>query len=427
MEFKKLIAPHLVTWGDYELQDVIESLALFYDPYVMNICKERLLNNTDIASILNACLKTGNMNFLKSYSSLLHNKIIGDSCRESASAPNVAPSLKLNMFESHNDISAPTDKQYLKLLTNLIDAAGDKGEVMKVKLNTMFNMMYRDIVAGIMHDNIESYVTLLHDDADDKLAEVESIISGETDDSDDDEWRASRLTKLHSELEGNMNLLYPSVSRGYDIDFDAREYVDTVPVGFIHLTEMLNAMCHGCLDVSAMVCSIEDCAIHLDYTEGVLTAVPPKECVDTLKERIRVVRLWIANAMAIKNNWRSIMSDASKFNRVVGISKSSSGVEMKVTWRVHDYLVNTYTEILTLIPSIYGNVSYKSKLDIIKVMADAIDASMHTAIKRTTSIGGLIVEGIHTDDYLRGWSLENYGALHEATANAINNEINENL
>lgn len=77
MEFMKLIKPDVITNGDYDLQDVIESLALFYNPSVMNICKERLLNNTDISSVLNACLKTGNMSFLKAYSSILHNRIVG--------------------------------------------------------------------------------------------------------------------------------------------------------------------------------------------------------------------------------------------------------------------------------------------------------------------------------------------------------------
>lgn len=423
MEFKKLVKPLMLTNGDYDLQDVIESLALFYNPSIMNICKERLLSNTDISSVLNACIKTGNMSFLKAYSSILHNRLVGYGYLPKKDNNTVyASSSTLQDVASiyNTQTSEYLDVQYAKLIHMFVSEAGRNGDNIITRLNAIFGIMYKDIMAGVIYDSMNAYITIINEDADDKLTELENIVSGNIDDEFSDEWYMDRLAKLYTEFEGNATLIYDiSVNNNpSECNLDLSE---ATPVGFLHLMEMFKSISSGSVDIELMVNSIEKCAIHLDCSSGYIVGTPPHDYMHDLRKCIRNVRAWLAKAIAVKNKWRSIMSETARFNHVILTKNVVAHVDVNVTAHVHEYLVGVYTDILSFIPTVYGNISNKSKLDILKVIADAIDASIHNVV-RSVDLGCMAVEGVYTEDYLRGWSLENYRALHDVTVKVTDDD-----
>ena len=172
---------------------------------------------------------------------------------------------------------------------------------------------------------------------------------------------------------------------------------------------------------------IDECTVGVDCApSGELINLPSENELNSLRDCIKQVRLWIAEAMAVNNTWRSIMSGTSRFNQVVMEKKRWLNLTTEVNVYVHEHLVSLYRDILTMIPSIYGNISGKSKLAILKVIADAIDTSIDETVKDWVSICAFFAEAGTMEDYLRGWSLENYRALKEAMIQSTDTDISIN-
>ena len=410
MEFKKLVKPLVVVNGDYDLQDVIESLALFYDPVVMNICKERLLMRTTLSSVLNACIKTGNMRFLKAYSNILHNRIISY-----ASLPmnNTARIKDMSIFDiamtANQEVYTTFNDNYRALVHTFISNAGEKGQLMSDLIGKIYGMIYKDVIAGVIYNSLDAYVTILDDTYDDKLDEIEQIISGEMSDSFDYEWYMDRLSELYNELEGNSSLLHEHSFSNSNVGAD-----EDVPLNYAHLNTMTKILRNGDISLQLMMQKLHECTICIDCDSDGLIVPPSKKMVADLKECIKAVRLWLIDAVAAKASWGSVMSDRNGPMVIYAISEEHPFGSRVITY-IHDHLVQLYTSILETIPSIYGNISFESKLDILKVFIDAIDASVVSDVKYNIAECSSYISEPTTEYITNKWTHEIYKALQTVT------------
>lgn len=420
--FKKLIKPKVVNSGDVKLNDVIESLALFYDPALMSEYADSLLINSDLQSIFNACLKTKNMSFVKAYSSLLHNRIkayaVMDKCHIKWSKD------ELNGAREHYNYTMYTNlnRQYRDFLFNL---TSEGSKFMYEKICDVVFMICSDIEAGITYDNINAYLTLLNGDYDEVLYDIESFLTpaNQTNSDDCDNNNVVMYAKMYNEIEGNLNCMHDIV------------WGRTFNSGIKNTDDLLRAMCddyvtygralaesmmfhiHGGITPFQNTLQIlDECNTYIEEDGGIPVEIPSHLITD-LRECLQVVRKWLAQGVAMKLKWRSMIVSSSDFSRVPVISIGDDNELVETTKNVRDLLAKHLESLLKDIPSIYGALSESNKLDVLKVVADAIDVKVTNDVKTSmwtlSSFANKSNFNPTEEVYFRAWTTEIYRALQD--------------
>ena len=442
---RKLIKPNIKVGEDEVLKDVIESLAIFYDPAIMAEYSERLLMNSDLSSVFNACLKTHNMKFFRAYSSMLHNKIIAyaNADKKSTIRPEMCHATTSELIKNHNGMMfLKLRTQYDKFLNIYTRRNCDVDQVNYLAdcLENLMSVIIHDVEAGVIYDNVNAYVTLMNSDHAEIVSEVENIINGDDTPCDEcfnDDEQIERYNRLYNVFEGNIGVITRMVNHRYfpnDENIKSTEdllesYVgklrSSITRGMILAEDMLFHLKNGLTPMQNVIDKLDECNAHIGDATSIATVVPEK-LKGELSECLRVIDKWLAEGVSKKLRWRSVVMDCGKFNRVHVIGNFESKITMDdiinggrvafVNEMICDYLKN----ILKTLPSVVEPMSVESKLDILKVITDALDTKVTIRVK-------ILLQSLYTNDewgininetedaYLRAWTTELYKALQDVT------------
>ena len=430
--FKKLVKPNVETNGDTDLDSVIESLALFYNPALMSEYAERLLKNTTLLSVFSACLKTKNMKFFKAYSSLLHNRV---KAYEDVDKYNPELNNDGDVFEDKgkhfNYITYyRLYNQYKEFLNAIITEAGESGKAITNRINEIKRMICNDVSAGVMYDNINMYLTLIDHNADDTLCEIEDFMVGsmETNSDDGDVYGIDRYTKIYYELEGNLNIMQSMTPMLECGDTHGEEDIarlilrcgdKQVSYSYVLMMDMKYHLSKGVAPLQDMVNVLDECNVYLD-DDGCPVTKLPSDISTSLRDCICAARKWLVEALVKKLKWKSMASNIGSFNRVPLVEFELGGNDLSYrTSNMCDLMRIQLSTLSATIPPLHGIFDENIKNDMMKVIVDALDTTIRHDIKskhHTLNVcNGYAVPVFNEteDTYIRLWSTEMYRALGE--------------
>lgn len=419
--FKKLIKPNIKVIGDEQLGDVIESLALFYDPALMNEYSKKLTLNTTLLSVFNACLKTRNMLFFKAYSSILHNRVKAYSVLEKQSIQWSRDTL--NGFEAHVNYTMYNNlnSQYSNFLATIVSEIDN--DEMYNKMRDIEGMIGADIQAGMTYDNVDMCVTLMNKDYDDMFAEIEDFLLDNTSNTDDGGYAigVERYANIYNEIEGNLRAIKSITSNHYfhdnlQTDDIVRGMSKPITCGSALREDMLYHLHRGIKLLQKMVDVLDECNTYVDE-DGSIPVSIPSHIMDSLKECLDVVREWLAQGIYRKTKWRLMVVGSQRFDRIPVLTIGVDNCITENICSVRSLLVEQLTSLYKAIPCIYGTLDDDNKLDVLKVLTDAIDVKiMHYAKSAMYSL--YVADDVkvysHTEDvYINAWTTEIYRALQD--------------
>lgn len=434
-EFKKLIKPNVGIGYDKELEDAMKSLALFYNPCIMQEYSERLLEKTELLSVFNLCMKTGNMAFAKAYSSLVSVALKGRSAFKrvhiqhfGGTAASHDNSVKFYRLLNNNHVN------FIAALSQHVKINGkDLGE----RVNNIVSLISEDIKAGIVYDTVNTCLSIMHLDYEAITDEIESfLVSNDdmVDDSCNPDIQLNRYEKLCNLIEGNASIMHLlGDEKFYDVykgDDPLSRFLSThwpaISYSAWLATDMQWHLHKGTSAMDDLVNKLDECNVYVN-DDG--TSLVPHNKIVELRECIKLTRIWVAEAIKKRMEWASIVGGSGRFSAIPVLNRGTDddGFDI-VTERVrfmHNELVGLLKGVLQAIPSIHGSLDGMGKMDILKIVTDAIN-NMIIFNTKGSETGGFTSSGyvrVNEDLYIRGWETELYRALQEVMREATDNVI----
>ena len=415
-EIKKLLRADGVESAS--LTDIIESLSTFYNPGLMLVSSERLLNSSSLTGAYVACMRSGNTDYLKAYSAML-------------------------LMESHKsglDATMVSNK-YSGWMSGMIEAKHVPISILTY-IDSLVSIISNDIMVAVTYNYLNEYITFLREDYNEKLDELLQFFdtSNYTSTDDDCSMPLSRYERIYREIEGAMNITSTIEGDGFGIDGDAKimsrlieewgKFGDRhIMTGIVMMDEFKCQLHKLSEPLGMLVGALDECNLYIDdIAEDIVISVPDRiRC--NLARCVNTVREYLADTLAAKLKMRSLAYQSGAFNRIQYQDKENGHSKI---FHARDVIISSMKSVYSMlretlipdddIPTTFRNRSVKESLDVLKVITDYIEVDIRHSVLEAHNKKGLPVSG-DAMLYMSMWHTELHKAYKDVLVDLTDTDI----